>query len=50
MYSLEKKKQKKKTVYGKELRDEHVGENYKILKQTFFKSVRLYDISYSCIK
>ena len=36
MYSLKKK------AYGyrkKSLRDEHITENYKVLKKTFFKSV-----------
>ena len=30
--------------------DEHLAENYKILKQYFFKSIRQYDIIHSYIK
>ena len=31
-------------------RDENLAENYKILKQTYFKSVRQYDTTHSCMK
>ena len=34
----------------KSQRDEHLPEIYKILKQTYFKSVRRYDIIHSYIK
>ena len=34
----------------KSKRDEHVAENYKILKHAVFKSVCRYDIIHSCIK
>ena len=46
MYSLKKKT--KDT--GKSYRDEHIAENYKILKRTFFNSVCWYDIIHCCIK
>ena len=35
---------------GKSWRDKHLDENYKILKQTYLKSVRRYDIIHSTIK
>ena len=28
----------------------HLDENYKVIKQSYFKSVRRYDITHSCIK
>ena len=43
----------KKTLgYGKNLKDKHIQikNNYKILKQSYFKSVRGYDIIHSWIK
>ena len=39
-----------KDLRFKSERDKHLNENYKILKQTYFKSVRRYDIIHSCIK
>ena len=41
---------KKMLGYGKSYRVNHLDENYKILKQTYFKFVRRYDIVHSCIK
>ena len=41
---------KRTSGYRKSLRDKHLDENYKILKETYFKSVRRYDIIHSCIK
>ena len=41
---------KKMLGYGKSYRVNHLDENYKILKQTYFKFVRRYDIIHSCIK
>ena len=35
---------------GKSWRDKHLDENYKILKQTYLKSVRRYDIIHCTIK
>ena len=37
-------------IRKKNERDEHVEENYKILKQTLFQSIRRYDIIQSSIK
>ena len=39
-----------KRTFRKKVRDKHLDEIYKILKQPYFKSVRRYDIIHSCIK
>ena len=31
-------------------RDKHLDENYKILKQTYFRSVRRYHVIHSCMQ
>ena len=37
-------------IVSKKTVDEYEAENYKILKQTFFKSIRRFDVIHSCIK
>ena len=39
-----------KSYRDKHLHLDHLDENYKIIKQSYFKSVRRYDIIHSCIK
>ena len=40
---------KRKLGYGKKLK-KYLGDNHKILKQTYFRFVLRYDIIHSCIK
>ena len=48
IYSLKKKDFRIRKKLKR--RDEHIAKIYKILKKTFLKSVRWYDIIHYCIK
>ena len=43
-------KMKYECIVSKKTVDEYEAENYKILKQTFFKPIRRFDVIHSCIK